>query len=327
MKKFLSILLALSLAIFGVFAVACEPKSTIVVAMPDGAPVLSVYELLKSVDKLDGHPVEYKIVSGAQEIATGIAKGEVDVAVMPTNVSAKFYNKGTDLKLLTVNVFGCLYLVGEDQFTNGIEDLKGKVVAIIGQGASPDITMKLILDSNNIEYVVSDEPVEGKVAIKYVSAGPDVISNLASKKVNYGVLGEPVASNAMKKLGVSIVMDLQQYWNGILGEDDCFTQAGVAVASSVYNDNGLIKALLDKLESNSEYILSDCENVQSVLTEKGSSLTGNFNSELLNRCNLKCQKAIDIKSKIEKYFQAVYEYDATFIGGKLPDEGFYYSAK
>ncbi len=333
MKKLLTIILVLCMSMSALFVYGCgytaedsDEKSKIVVAMPDGAPVLSVYELLKSVDNLDGHPVEYKIVSGAPEIAAGIAKGEVDVAVMPTNVAAKFYNGNTDIKLLSVNVFGCLYLVGSGDLTNGLSGLKGKVLTIIGQGASPDITMKLILDKNNIPYEVSTEAVEGKVALRYVSQGSDAVALLGNGSTDYAVLGEPVATNATKKLaakGMKIVLDLQTVWNGLLGETDCFTQAGVVLANSVYNDNGLISALLAKLESNYDYIISDVANVQATLTEKGSALSGAFSKELIDRCNLKCEKATDIKSKIEKYFSAVYEYDPTFIGGKLPDGGFY----
>lgn len=334
MKKIVTLLLSLTLAISALFIAGCgiqtetpdKEKSKIVVAMPDGAPVLSAYELLKSVNDLDGHSVDYKIVSGAPEIAAGIAKGEVDVAVMPTNVAAKFYNGGTDIKLLSVNVFGCLHLVGTGELTNGLQDLKGNVLTIIGQGASPDITMKLILDRNNIPYEVSTEPIEGKVALRYVSQGPDAVALLANNGADFAVLGEPVATNATKKLaakGVKILIDLQSVWNDLLGESDCFTQAGVVLAKSVYDDNGLIAALLNKLESNRAYILSDLANVQATLTENGSALTGAFSSELIARCNLKCEKAINIKGKIEKYFNAVYQYDKTFIGGKLPDDGFY----
>lgn len=334
MKKILTILLSIALSCAALFGVGCgiqtvdpNAKTKIVVAMPDGAPVLSVYELLKSVDNLDGHPVEYKIVANAQEIGLVVAKGEVDVGVMPTNVAAKLYNGGTDIKLLSVNVFGCLYLVGKGELTNGLNDLKGKVLTVIGKGASPDITMKLILDRNGISYEESNERIEDKVALRYVSQGPDAVALLANDGTDYAVLGEPVATNATKKLsakGVKILLDLQNVWNGLLEEDDCFTQAGVVVAKSVYNDNELIEALLQKLESNYEYIISDIANVQTTLTDKGSALSGAFSKELIDRCNLKCEKAIDIKDKIEKYFNAVYAYDPTFIGGKLPADGFYW---
>lgn len=329
MKKLITLLLALALSLTAVFAVGCgytsekPEKDSIVIAMPDGAPVLSVYQLMKDVKVLDGHAVEYKIMSGAPEIATGIAKGEVDVAVMPVNVAAKFYNKGTDIKLLSVNVFGCLYMVGKNPLENGLETLKGKVLVNIGQGASPDITMKLILDRNGIPYEESAEPVEGKVALRYVSAAPEAIALLKAGKADYGVLGEPAASNAAQKLGASIVLDLQSVWNDLLGKDS-FTQAGVVLANSTYSDNGLIEALLVKLRTNNAYVLTDIDNVQETLTALGSTLSGNFNENLIKRCNLKCEKASDIKVQLESYFNAVYQYDPNFIGGKLPDDGFYY---
>ena len=112
MKKLLSLLLcvvtALSLALLGGCQVSRTEKKTILIAAPDGAPALAVYELMKNVDHLAGYQVDYKIVSGAANIGTTFASGEADIAVMPVNVAAKLYNNGTDLKLLSVNVFGVL---------------------------------------------------------------------------------------------------------------------------------------------------------------------------------------------------------------------------
>ena len=203
MKKLLSLLLcvvtALSLALLGGCQVSRTEKKTILIAAPDGAPALAVYELMKNVDHLAGYQVDYKIVSGAANIGTTFASGEADIAVMPVNVAAKLYNNGTDLKLLSVNVFGVLYMVGKTPIATP-NDLIGKVVVNIGQGGTPDITLKFILEENDVPYEISDTPVEGKVALKYVNDGSEVRALLSANKVDYGVLGEPAVSGAVKRV-------------------------------------------------------------------------------------------------------------------------------
>ncbi len=329
MKKLFAVIL--SVALFSVLAfTGCtpnwggdEPKETITVAMPDGAPVLAVYDLLKNVKELDGHPMEYKILAGAANIGTSVLTGEADVAVMPTNVAAKLYNNGADIKLLSVNIFGVLYMVGKTPLENGVESLKGKVLLNIGRGGSPDITTRLILDKNNVPYEESETPIEGKVALRYCADASEVIALLKAGKADYGVMGEPAVTNAVKALQASIVLDLQSVWNDLVGEDS-FTQAGVVLGKSVYNDKQFVNALFEKLNHNLAYVVEDAANVKQTLIDNGSSLKVDFTAEVLRRCNLNNQKAVEIQGKLEAYFNAVMAYDPTFIGGKLPTADLYY---
>lgn len=328
MKKLLSMILAVTLALFALSFTACaqnekpEGKTKITIIMPDGAPALSMYELLKNTDTLDGHPVEYKILAGASELGPMMINGEAQIAVMPTNVAAKLYNNGVDLKLLSVNIFGNLYMIGKTELSDGAKSLVGKVVLNIGRGGTPDITLKLILDKNEIPYVESETPVEGKVAIRYCQDASEVIALIKTDKADYGVVGEPAATKAVTAIGGCVALDMQEAWNGLVGENS-FTQAGVVVNKDVYDDNGLIEALSEKLTSNLSFIYQDAENVSDTLSKHGSTLKVAFNDGVLNRCNLKNIKASLLKTQLNAYFEAVKTYDATFIGGKLPDDGFY----
>ncbi len=323
MKKLSKILISLVLALCFVVGFACEKpeKKTITIACPDGAPALAIYNLLKDVKTLAGYDVEYKVVGGAQNIATVFTSGEADIAVMPTNVSAKLYNKGIDLKQLSVNVFGVLYMVGKTPVAN-LSDLLGKVVLNIGRGGSPDITLKFILDSANLEFVESDTPVEDKVAIKYVNEASEVIAALKAGTADYGVMGEPAVSNAVKITGASIVLDMQSIWENAIGEGT-FTQAGIVLNKRVYGDKRLIDALNKKLTENLTAIYEEADKIQPTLEANGSSLKVAFNKDILDRCNLDHKSAKEIRTKIEAYYNAVMAYDPTFIGGKLPSDGFY----
>ena len=329
MKKLFALMLAfvlsLSLALVGCSnnpdTSGTQSKNTIKIVTPDGAPTLAIYELMHSVTNLDGHPITYKIVSDAQAVNAAILSGEADIAVMPTNVAAKLYNNGVDIKLLSVNVFGVLYMIGAEALSSP-SDLIGKVVALTGQAGTPDITLRLILDRNNIEYVESETAIDGKVALRYFSGGPDVIAQLKTGKADYGVLGEPAVTGALLKTGGQIVMNLQDVWESYIGEDT-FTQAGIVVKSSVYNDNGLIAAFNEKLTSNLTYVYDNASTIKDTFARYESSIAINFTSEVLNRCNLRHKTASQIKAKLELYYQAILDYDAKFIGGKLPDGGFY----
>ncbi len=324
MKKLVVLLLALLTSLSTLFLSGCtEGASTneIVISVPDGAPALAVYKMLDEKGKIGGYDVKINIVSGTEEIATQITSGESDVCVMPTNLATKLYNKGVDVKLASVNVFGVLYMIGSQPITS-LNDLLGKVIVYTGAGGTPELTLQIIFDKNNIEYVQSETAVEGKVAITAVTAGSDAIKSVKLGKADYAVLGEPVVTQANKNLGTSVVLDLQQEWSKIIGENS-YTQAGVVLSKSVYNKNVFVRGLMEQLSLNSEYLLNNYEGVKETLQNSGSALSVDFTQETVERLNIGHKTAVDAKEGLEKYLNALYEYNPSLIGDKMPDEGFY----
>ena len=322
MKKFLAIILAVLSCFAVMFTSGCKIKDEVIIAAPDGAPVLALYSLMDKGNAVGNKTVGYKIYNGAANIGTAIASGDADIAVMPVNVAAKLYNAGQDVKLLSVNVFGVLYMVGKTELSD-ISSLKSKVVVTIGKGGTPDLSLKYILKTKDLEYEDSETAVDGKVAINYVNAASEANQLVKSGKADYAILGEPVASNACNKLGFKIVMDIQKEWNAIVGEN-AFTQAGIVVSNKIYSDESFCNDLISKLQNNAEYTKEHAAEIKDVISAKGSALTADFTAEIIERCNLGCKRASDDKVAIENYFNAILESQPSFIGGKLPDEGFYF---
>lgn len=324
MKKIISCIFIVAL-LFCVSALGgCKKENTdtLTIVVPDGAPILAVYNMLGEDVKVGGYDVEVRVLSGASNIAGVVTSGEADVAVMPTNVAAKIYNKGTDVKLYSVNIFGVLYMIGDVRI-NALTDLYGKIICNIGRGGTPDLTLKCILEKNNVEYVESETAVAGKVALNYVSAGSEAIAMKRAGKCDYAVLGEPVVTQANKNLGTQVVMDLTEEWSVCVGENS-YMQAGVVLSKKVYENEDLVSALGEKLRQNHDFLALDCENIKSTLLTAGSGIRVDFTSETVSRLNVGYESALSSKSRLEAYFTAIAEFDKSFVGGKLPDSAFYY---
>ena len=319
MKKFLCLILAIA-CVLSVAACGKKDDSTLNFAMPDGAPTLAAFSMMDSEAKLGAHPIEYEILSGAANIATTFTSGSCDIAIMPTNVAAKLYNQGVKIKLLSVNVYGVLYMVGQTPIEN-YTDLYGKVVYNIGAGGTPDLALKCIFDKLDVEYVESETPVDGKVALSYVTEASAAVVKVKQNANAYGVMGEPVATQCCAAANAVVVMNIQEEWKNL--NDTEFPQAGVVVSEKIYSDKNLTEKLFSKLAENPAYIVANAQKVQETITKAGSALEAQFNEALLTRCNLKCVKASAAKADLEAYYTAIKGYDATFIGGDLPDDGFY----
>ena len=94
---------------------------------------------------------EFQMAVGADELLDLMAKGELDIALVPANVAAVFYQK-TDggIRVIDINTLGVLYLVtGTDEVSN-VWDLKGKTIYMTGKGATPEASLRYILQQNGL---------------------------------------------------------------------------------------------------------------------------------------------------------------------------------
>lgn len=170
-----------------------EVPSNVKVFMPDGATALSFAKMMRDNGEVGGTAVDYSVVT-ANTIASKLTSSEADIAIVPTNLAAKLYNANGKYKMIATVTNGNLYIIGGE--SEGLSSLAGKRVASIGQGAVPDIIFRYLLQLNNIEYTVSDRAVEGKVALTYFADGGAVIKAIKGGLAEFGLLGEPAATNA-----------------------------------------------------------------------------------------------------------------------------------
>jgi NitT/TauT family transport system substrate-binding protein len=58
--------------------------------------------------------IEFKLWKNPDELRALILKKEVNFIALPTNVAANLYNKGVDIKLLNVSIWGILGMISRD---------------------------------------------------------------------------------------------------------------------------------------------------------------------------------------------------------------------
>lgn len=169
-------------------------NSVIDIYVPDGAPALAVASFMKEGATLGGRQVNVTIGTGAS-VKTALLSGQADIAILPTTACAGLFKQGKDIKLHSVTTWGVLYLIGQE--ANGLSDLIGEVVYSIGRDDTPGKLLRKYLEDYNIEYVESQTPVDGKVAITYVGDAKEVVPNLKAGTVKYALIGEPAVSNVL----------------------------------------------------------------------------------------------------------------------------------
>ena len=332
-KKILTtIALALVMALLVTFAlVGCENKDdntgdgttpetvTVNVVVPDGSPAIAIAKLVSENPTFAGYDISYTIVEGATQISAAILNNTANIAIAPLNLGATMYNKGMGVKLVTTNVQGSLYMVGKNMPADAptaekLASLKGKVVYNIGQGATPDLTFKYVLDHFGIGYVEGDTAAEGVVTLNYVNTGSELIPLLKQGKAEYGIMGEPAVTKANANAGTSTVFDIQALWQESTGSATAgFPQAGVFVKESLLTSEhaAFIEWFVTKLQENDEWAPANPDTVSSTLTSAGSTLD--------------TVKAVDAKAAVNTYLKVLFDFNNATVGGKMPDDNFFYA--
>lgn len=343
MKKFLlSALLILSVLTISVFSfAACSEKKVVIedsgtitdsitVAVPDGGPALGMSYLMKNCATISNTKVTYKIVDGAAGIKSAVMSGEADVAIMPTNMAAILYNQGIEIQVVGTNSYGLLYMLSNTVSANDftLDVLKGEVLNTVGQGGTPEIVLKKVLEGAGIEYVESNEPVEGKVAIKYHTEGNTIIGGLKQGTIHFAVLGEPAVSTALQKVGgnLAIVCDLQTKWKEAANTASSYPQTSLVAKKSLIESDPLLIRMIAQYTADCAFALAeDAAPYIAELKAREATVPDAFEGDGVARTNIKPAFGSTAKADIEAYLTILKDFKPQLIGGKLPDEGFYYN--
>ncbi len=254
-----------------------------------------------------------------QAIITG---GQGDFISLPTNSAAIFYNKGVSLQLLDCSIWNILYLVTSDTTINSIKDLKNKKVVVPYQGAVPDALFQVILkqqginSSSDIEIIYATDPVQGSQL-------------LLSGKEKYVLLSEPAATSVILRgqsssSSFTRALNMQtEYAKSVAGGTPI---AGTVALGPIKNRPDVIKTFVSEYRKAVQWMLKNPvaagEIGARILAEQG--FTSEVLTQSMQNINWDFVLAASAQPDIEKFFNALMQVSPNFIGGKLPDDGFYY---
>ncbi len=250
-KIVLVAVLTVALLISAVVFTACSGKqsdTTLKFIMPDGTPALAASKFFEEGTTINGHNVSTEIVAPT---ALGVAMigGKADILIAPTNMGvAQIIKNKADYKLVSVAVEGSLHIIAKPAQASGkdgavvLDDLKGKKLASIGNGSTPDLVLKYILAENNIAIGTGDDQVE----IIYAADGPNAKAMLDAGQADLALVGEPAATQFGIAGGYTSRLDMQQLYAKASGNEN-FAQASVFVKSELAKDSAFMGGLSNLL--------------------------------------------------------------------------------
>lgn len=305
-KKLLSIIAVCILLVCctSVFVGCQTPQEeyTVDFYMPDGTPALAAASVLNQYS-FGKSTTNFNIVK-ADQISGAFSAG-ADLAIMPTIVAAKLYTNGAQVKLVSTNVFGNLFIVGVNTTVASPADMVGKVLYVT-VGTTLNLT-KYILEQNDVSWAEGSEPQEGKVVFCSKADGSEILPLLkqAGQNEALAVLGEPQVTKAKSMInGLKTVIDLQSEWKTITGFEGYPQASLVATAEFCQNHADYIKNLLTEMEKNATFLADNLSELPALFTRYESSLGGmTFDETTIANCNLRVERAKNVKNSVKDYLQ------------------------
>lgn len=284
-----------------------------------GLSGVSGLAMVKLIDEpaLGGRPITHSIFKSPDLLTGKLITGEIDIAALPINTAAVLYNKGVPLQIASVIGWGVMYLIGDVKVKDW-SDLKGQTVLAPAKGAVPDLLFRYLLVKNGLNP-------ETDLTIQYVGSPVELAQLTAAGAASLAVLPEPWVTQVIEKSPkVQVLLDFQQEWQRIEKQGQTYPQTCIVVNRKFAAANReFLRSYLRELEDAIEWLNRNPEPA-GVLAEKHVQISAAAVRKGLARCNLRFANAIEARPEIDRFLLRLLESAPDAIGGKLPDENFYY---
>ena len=273
------------------------------------------------MDENEGDTAHYSfdLYTAGDEIVPLIAKGEVDIALIPTNLAATLYQKTEGgVQVLDVNAGNVLYVVSHDETLTDLSGLKGKTVYITGKGTSPDWTLQYLLKKAGMS--------ESDLTIEFKSEATEVVSALAQDAAAVGILPQPFATVAMMQdQEMSVNFPLENAWKEY-SPDGSGIATGVTVVRKAFAEEhpaAVAQFVLDH-QTSVQSAEEDPASAAALIEEYGIVKAAVAQQVIENFNPMVATTGEAMQTWVSGYLEMLYEIAPDAVGGKLPDEGFYY---
>lgn len=322
-RKLLTLLLTICTAL-SVFS-GCSDKSntkettpTINIGCMKGPTGIGMIKLLSDSDEGKTEAkYNYTIAGTADEIATKLLKGDLDIAAVPCNLASVLYNKSEgDILTLAINTLGVLYIVEAGETIATAEDLKGKTIYSTVQGTTPEYTLRFLLSSAGLDP-------DKDVNIQFKSEAPEVLAALKQDNTAVAMLPQPYATVALNSdENMRIALDVTKEWENYNEGNTVVTGVLVARKSFIEENKSTLEVFLKEYEASTAYANSNIDSTAALL-EKYDIFKAAIAKKAIPYCNVTFITGADMKNKALAYLSVLLNENPASIGGKLQEEMFY----
>ena len=271
--------------------------------------------------------VEFKLWKSPDELRAYTLRGGADFIAVPTNVAANLYNKEVELKLLNVSVWGILGLLTRDKDKKSLKDFVGCEIAMPFRADMPDIIFEEIVKKQGLDP-------KKDFKLRYLSSPIDAMQMLILRRVDHALLAEPATSIALRKTGsfpLKLVAPdlyrsnmLEKEWGEVFKVEAKIPEAGMAVLGDMIKNEHVIQRFNEEYAKSMAWYKANPKEAGEMMVKTIPMLDAEGVADSIAFTQLDVVTAKEAKKDLEFFYDVLKSNNPKTIGGKLPDEGFYY---
>ncbi|NFV79601.1 ABC transporter substrate-binding protein [Magnetospirillum aberrantis] len=293
-------------------------------AMP-ATPSVVVAHLVEN-NALSAHVAKatLKVWRTPDQMRAGVLSGDMKVFGTPSYSCANMMNRGVPVRLMNIMTWGLLYLMTRGPEIRSVSDLAGKDVVLAFRNDAPDLIFRLVLRRAGLDP-------EKDLKLHYVGTPTEASQLFLAGKTEIAVLPEPASSAVILRgmqAGISVerAIDLTEAYGKLTGRAPRIAQAGLGVSEDLVQSRPeLVKAIHEACVASARWVLNnpasagrlgaDYLDLQPAIIERS-----------LPWFRLNITSAAEARPELEAYFNDLMEMSPDIVGGRLPDDRFYWGA-
>lgn len=264
---------------------------------------------------------EFRMTTGADELLPLMAKGELDIALIPANAAAILYwRMEGEIAVIDINTLGVLQIVTGDPEVKTVADLKDRTIYLTGKGTTPEASLRFVLSANGL--------AEEDYRLEFKSEAAEVAAVLAKDTDAVGLLPQPFVTAAlMQNEALQAALDMNEEWIRVSeSEGSSGMVTGVTVVRREFLEEHpeAVEEFLKEHALSAEAINGDPAAGAALAVEAGIVAKEQIAERAIPECHITCITGGEMKADLSVYLDVLAGFDESLVGGKVPEDDFYY---
>lgn len=303
-------------------AAVVEAEPTVRVASLRGPTTMALVGLARDVEAgTAGHDYAMTTYGTPDEVVPRIVQGEVDVALLPANLTAVLHARtaGTDaaIQVAATSSLGTLEVLEHGDTVHEIGDLAGRTVLSPGKGTAPEHVLADLLRGSGLEPGVD-------VAVEFSSEATEVAARLASEPGAIAVLPQPYATAiTMGTPGVRRALSLTDVWAQVHPHSQIVTSVLVVRRAFAEEHPDLVAGVLDDVEASNAWVAAHPADAAPLVVAAGIAPSDAVAEAAIPASGLEHLEGAAVRDALEGYLAVLHAADPASVGGSMPGDDFY----
>jgi NitT/TauT family transport system substrate-binding protein len=270
--------------------------------------------------------IELRVWDNPDQLRALIAGGQVDFSAVPSHVAANLYNKGVPLRLLNISVWGVLWIVSSDPGVKTLADLKDEELLLTYRKELPDLVLTSLATRQGLDPVRDFK-------LRYLPNFPAAAQEVISGRAKHAMLAEPIASAALLRSArmkgkaplLHRAVDIQEEWGRVHQTEPRMAEAGICAMPRIVGHPEVVKAFQRAYGTAIEWCRAHPEKAARIVNRYIPGIKPGPVASALKNTRLRFVTARDARPELVQFYTILMSLDPAKIGGKLPDDDFYWA--